>query len=143
MAYWDQKLEEAKQKVQRRRRLAAQLEELKRQEAELAARAAALDKSRIKEESDVDRLEGGTLSAFLLRMRKDREERLGKEREFDVLTVSGWVMEVAEKIPAAGEQFRFEDLEITVLEMDDKRVEKVRIVRTGEELPKEKESVML
>ena len=70
-------------------------------------------------------------------------ERLGKEREFDVLTVSGWVMEVAEKIPAAGEQFRFEDLEITVLEMDDKRVEKVRIVRTGEELPKEKESVML
>ncbi len=80
MAYWDQKLEEAKQKVQRRRRLAAQLEELKRQEAELAARAAALDKSRIKEESDVDRLEGGTLSAFLLRMRKDREERLGKER---------------------------------------------------------------
>ena len=70
-------------------------------------------------------------------------ERLGKEREFDVLTVSGWVMEVAEKIPAAGEQFRFEDLEITVLEMDDKRVEKVRIVRTGEELPNEKESVML
>ena len=70
-------------------------------------------------------------------------ERLGKEREFDVLTVSGWVMEVAEKIPAGGEQFRFEDLEITVLEMDDKRVEKVRIVRTGEELPKEKESVML
>ena len=52
-------------------------------------------------------------------------------------------MEVAEKIPAAGEQFRFEDLEITVLEMDDKRVEKVRIVRTGEELPNEKESVML
>ena len=70
-------------------------------------------------------------------------ERLGKEREFDVLTVSGWVMEVAEKIPAAGEQFRFEDLEIIVLEMDDKRVEKVRIVRTGEELPNEKESVML
>ena len=70
-------------------------------------------------------------------------ERLGKEREFDVLTVSGWVMEVAEKIPAGGEQFRFEDLEITVLEMDDKRVEKVRIVRTGEELPNEKESVML
>ena len=70
-------------------------------------------------------------------------ERLGKVREFDVLTVSGWVMEVAEKIPAAGEQFRFEDLEITVLEMDDKRVEKVRIVRTGEELPNEKESVML
>ncbi|HIX53117.1 MAG TPA: hemolysin family protein [Candidatus Lachnoclostridium stercoripullorum] len=70
-------------------------------------------------------------------------ERLGKEREFDVLTVSGWVMEVAEKIPAAGEQFRFEDLEITVLEMDDKRVEKVRIVRTGEKLPNEKESVML
>ena len=37
-------------------------------------------------------------------------------------------MEIAEKIPSAGEQFHFEDLEITVLEMDDKRVEKVRIV---------------
>ena len=70
-------------------------------------------------------------------------ERLGKEREFDVLTVSGWVMEVAEKIPAPGSSSGFEDLEITVLEMDDKRVEKVRIVRTGEELPNEKESVML
>lgn len=55
-------------------------------------------------------------------------ERLGRPREFDVLTVSGWVMEIAEKIPSAGEQFHFEDLEITVLEMDDKRVEKVRIV---------------
>ncbi len=54
-------------------------------------------------------------------------ERLGKEREFDVLTVSGWVMELAERIPETGEKFVFEDLEVTVLEMDDKRVEQVRI----------------
>lgn len=55
--------------------------------------------------------------------------RLGMEKEFDVLTVSGWIMELAERIPKAGEQFRFEDLEVTVLEMDDKRVEQVRILR--------------
>ncbi len=56
-------------------------------------------------------------------------ERLGKDREFDVLTVSGWVMELAERIPEEGETFSFEDLEVTVLKMDDKRVEQVRIVK--------------
>lgn len=52
---------------------------------------------------------------------------LHKEREFDFITVSGWVMEMAGRIPVQGDCFVYENLEVTVMEMDEKRVEQVRI----------------
>ena len=56
-------------------------------------------------------------------------ECLDREAEFDVQTVSGWVMEQFECIPKAGdfhvdEEFK---LEIEVTEMSGKRIEQVRI----------------
>ena len=56
-------------------------------------------------------------------------ECLDRESEFDVQTVSGWVMEQFECIPKAGdfhvdEEFK---LEIEVTEMSGKRIEQVRI----------------
>ena len=49
--------------------------------------------------------------------------------DFESETVGGWVMELNEGYAPPGCTVRYEDLEITVLEADDKRVEKVRVTR--------------
>lgn len=54
-------------------------------------------------------------------------EELGKEREFDVLTVSGWVMEQLGCIPAEGEGFEDDGHCVTVTKMCGKRIGEVRI----------------
>ena len=61
---------------------------------------------------------------------EDLFEMLDKEKDEDmeVLTVSGWVMELLGKIPEKGDKFEFENLQVSVLEMDEKRVEKIRII---------------
>ena len=49
-------------------------------------------------------------------------------------TLGGWAMEVLETFPEEGQSFTYEDTEITVLKMEGRRVEKLRIKK----LPKEK-----
>lgn len=48
--------------------------------------------------------------------------------EMEVVTVSGWVMEVLGRIPVQGDTGTWQNLEISVLEMDENRVEKIRII---------------
>lgn len=59
-------------------------------------------------------------------------EELGGEEEFESFTVSGWVMELAERIPEEGEVLYYENMTITVMKMKDRRVEQVRIVLEAE-----------
>lgn len=54
-------------------------------------------------------------------------EELGKEAEFEYSTVSGWIMDLAGRIPEEGESFPYENLTVDVVKMKDRRVEKVRI----------------
>lgn len=54
-------------------------------------------------------------------------EELGREREFDVLTVSGWVMEQLGCIPAVGEGFVDDGFCVSVTKMCGKRIGEVRI----------------
>ena len=49
------------------------------------------------------------------------------ESEFESETVGGWCIEILEHYPAPGEGFTYEDISITILETDERRVEKVRI----------------
>ena len=49
--------------------------------------------------------------------------------DFDSETVGGWVMELNEGFASPGDRLSYGDLTITVLETDDKRVEKVRVTR--------------
>ena len=56
----------------------------------------------------------------------DREDELA---DIKSETVGGWVMELVEGYAPPGCVVNWEDLEITVLEADDKRVEKVRVTR--------------
>ena len=54
-------------------------------------------------------------------------ERLGIDAEPDVVTVSGWAMEEIGKVPEKGDSFEYHGLDVKVMEMDNKRVEKVSI----------------
>ena len=49
--------------------------------------------------------------------------------DFESETVGGWVMELNEGFASQGDELSYKDLKITVLEADDKRVEKVRVTR--------------
>ena len=57
------------------------------------------------------------------------EDALGTESD----TVGGWTVERFGNFPGAGDSFRWEDLTVTVLEMDGRRVEKVLVKSGGEE----------
>jgi len=56
-------------------------------------------------------------------------EELDIDKEFDVFTVSGWIMGILERVPKEGDHFVSDGLDVTVLKMADRRVDKVRIVR--------------
>ena len=50
--------------------------------------------------------------------------------DFDSETVGGWVMELNEGFADPGDVLTYENYTVTVLETDDKRVERVRVART-------------
>ena len=54
-------------------------------------------------------------------------EELEIEDEVEVVTVSGWVMNLLERIPKENDKVSYGDWEITVLEMNGKRVEKASV----------------
>lgn len=60
-------------------------------------------------------------------------EQLQRKEEFDVMTVSGWVMEVLERVPAQGDSFEKDGLEVRVEKMEGRRIEKVYIADHREE----------
>ena len=51
----------------------------------------------------------------------------------DALTVSGWVLEAAGHIPMQGEELEHDGFHITVLEMEERRVKRIRLVLPQEE----------
>lgn len=55
---------------------------------------------------------------------------LGREQEFEVLTVSGWVMDMLERVPVEGDVCERDGLRAEVLKMDGRRIETVRIMMT-------------
>ena len=59
-----------------------------------------------------------------------------RERDFEAEseTVGGWTIEMFGSFPSVGDSFDYEDLHITVLEMDRLRVEKVLVVKKPPEV---------
>ena len=60
-------------------------------------------------------------------------EVLNVESEFEAMTVSGWVMEVLEKIPSQDDTFESDGLKVRVMKMSGKRIEQVEIIRMTED----------
>ena len=54
-------------------------------------------------------------------------DEIGCEREHDSITVSGWILEIAGKVPSRGDVYHYENMTIRILEMDGHRVGKIKI----------------
>lgn len=59
-------------------------------------------------------------------------EELDKDCDFEAMTVSGWVMEILEKIPSEGDAFENDGLHVKVMKMYGKRIEQVEIIKQPE-----------
>ena len=53
--------------------------------------------------------------------------------ESEATTISGWVMEQLERIPAEGDRFRAEGLDVTVTKVEQRRLLEIRVERLPEE----------
>ena len=60
-----------------------------------------------------------------------------KDFEPESNTVGGWVLEEMKKIPEQGESFEYEPMTVTIEEVGEKRVEKVRVKVTLPEVEEE------
>lgn len=80
MAYYDERLRALGQKLDQQRRLKSELRELYVRRRELEDRADELNQIRLKEQYDVERMEGGSLAAFFYGVIGKRDEKLDKER---------------------------------------------------------------
>ena len=78
---------------------------------------------------DIQTLEDGSYQVTGTCHVEELFEFLGRKREFDVITVNGWLMELLGKIPAAGDSIRTEGLLVTVTRSNGRRAELVHIVR--------------
>ena len=67
-------------------------------------------------------------------------EELGIEKEVDVNTLSGWVMEVRACIPKEGDSFVSDGYKVTVVKMDERRIEKVRVQKVHSETEDENDT---
>lgn len=59
------------------------------------------------------------------------------EDDADSVSLGGWIMERMEKVPAAGESFEYGGLSITVEEISNNRIQKVRVVQLEQPEPEE------
>ena len=81
MAYYDDKLCVLREKVSRKKRADSKLAELRKQHQRLKEKEARLRDIMLSEQTDVDRLEGGSLAAFFYNVIGRMDEKLTKERE--------------------------------------------------------------
>lgn len=56
-------------------------------------------------------------------------ELLGYDEETEAVTVNGWIMNELQKLPEKGDSFCFHEWQITVMEMEERRVKSARICR--------------
>lgn len=81
MAYFNEDLQQLKDKVTQKKRMETELLDLYAQKRDLEGKVAKLEKSKNSEQKEVDRLEGGSLAAFFYNVVGKKEEKLTKEKE--------------------------------------------------------------
>jgi CBS domain containing-hemolysin-like protein len=59
------------------------------------------------------------------------------EEDFDCTTVSGWVLAQVGRLPDVGDHFVYENLDVTVTRVENRRVLEIRVVVLDQEEPKE------
>ena len=81
MTYYDEQLKQLHGQVVRMHQLQAMTDELRAQRTSLSAQVRELEAIKLEEQSDVERLEGGSLASFFYNVIGKMDERLNKERE--------------------------------------------------------------
>ena len=81
MAYFNEGLQQLKDKVTQKKRMEAELLDLYAQKKNLTTKTAELEKIKNSEQRDVERLEGGSLAAFFYNVVGKMDEKLTKEKE--------------------------------------------------------------
>lgn len=56
-------------------------------------------------------------------------ELLGYDEETEAVTVNGWIMNELQKLPEKGDSFRFHEWQVSVMEMEERRVKSARSCR--------------
>lgn len=80
MAYYDEQLQQLQAQMARTKHLEARMEELRGQRDVLSDQVRELERIKLDEQSDVDRLEGRSLASFFYNVRGKRDEKLNQER---------------------------------------------------------------
>ncbi len=60
-------------------------------------------------------------------------EELDMDEEVEVITVSGWIMDMLGRVPKKDDQVTYKEMQITVLEMNGKRVEKAKLLLSAKQ----------
>ena len=60
-------------------------------------------------------------------------DEIGVDEETDALTVNGWAMNALGRIPTAGDKFEKDGLSATVLKMNGRRIDNIRLVKLAKE----------
>lgn len=81
MSVYDEELRALREQIERKRQLEAMLKDLRAQRWELTARVSELEKVKLEEQADVDRLEGHSLAAFFYGVIGKMDEKLTQERQ--------------------------------------------------------------
>lgn len=81
MSQYNERLEELRQQIARKNRLQFILKDLKAQQKELSDKVYELGRCKIKEQDDVDKLEGRSLAAFFYNVVGKKAEMLDKETQ--------------------------------------------------------------
>lgn len=81
MNSFDERLNELRQKIARKKHLEHVLDDMKKQCTDLVKKVDELDSVKLKEEHDVEKLEGGSLAGFFYNVVGKKDEKLDKERQ--------------------------------------------------------------
>lgn len=81
MSVYDEELRTLREQMERKRQLEAMLKDLREQRQELTGRVRELEKDKLEEQADVDRLEGHSLAAFFYGVIGKMDEKLTQERQ--------------------------------------------------------------
>lgn len=139
MAYFNEDLQQLKDRVTQKKRMETELLDLYTQKRILIIKTAELEKIKNSEQKDVDRLEGGSLAAFFYNVVGKMDEKLTKEKEeaykaaVKYETSREELLSVEREISKREESVKsLEGCEVVYERAFEKRLKEVRLAKTPE-----------
>lgn len=81
MKYYDERLKELHRQKSQKQRIQAMKTELEKQRTAISKKVSALEQAKLKEQKDVEKIEGKSLVALIYQIAGNKEEKLSKERQ--------------------------------------------------------------